>query len=120
MAHFLLLIRDHEDRWPTFSPEEQQSVIERFNAWNARLRDAGEFAGAGQLTEDRGVTVRGRPGDDDVAVDGPYAEAKEAIGGFYLIEVDTIQEAAAWAGQCPILAFGGSVEVRELAAHVPS
>jgi hypothetical protein len=57
------------------------------------------------------ITVAGGPGGDLVSTDGPYAEAKEVLGGFYLIEADDLDEAIRWAAQIPA-AWRGKVEVR--------
>ena len=113
MPDYLLILRDHEERWDNFSPQELQGVIDNFMTWNRSLEADGQFVGAGKLTADRGVTVRARGGD--VVIDGPYAEAKEAIAGFYHLRADTIEDAAAAAKRCPILSYGGSVEVRVMA-----
>ncbi len=113
MTYYLLMLRDHEDRWVHFSPEEQQAVIQRFNAWNDKLRATEQFVSAGKLTQDRGTTVRGN--DDEAVVDGPYSEAKEAIGGFFLVRAESAEEAAQIAKGCPVITYGGSVEVREMA-----
>ncbi len=116
MTYYLLMLRDHSDRWSTFSPEEQQAVIQRFNAWNDKLRAQERFVSAGKLTQDRGTTVRGK--GDEAVVDGPYSEAKEAIGGFFLVRAESAAEAAEIAKDCPIISYGGSVEVREMAALI--
>ena len=115
MKTYLLILRDHERRWEQFSPDEMQRTIERFNAWSESLRDKERFVGAGKLTSDLGSTVRSR--DGNLVVDGPFSEAKEAIGGYFCIRAESEEEAAALAKGCPILTYGGSVEVREL-AHV--
>ncbi len=116
MSYYLLLLRDHKDRWSSFSPEEQQAVIQRFNAWNDALRADKRFVSAAKLTQARGNTVRSN--GEELLVDGPYSEAKEAIGGFFLIRAENAEEAAKQAEGCPILSYGGSVEVREVAALV--
>jgi len=113
MPDYLLILRDHEERWEKFSPQELQGVIDNFMTWNRLLEADDRFVGAGKLTADRGVTVRGRAGD--VVIDGPYAEAKEAIAGYYQIRADTIDDATEAAKRCPILTYGGSVEVRVMA-----
>lgn len=113
MPDYLLILRDHEERWDKFSPRELQAVIDKFMAWNKSLEADGRFVGAGKLTSDRGVTVRARGGD--TVIDGPYAEAKEAIAGYYRVRAGSIDEAAMAAEGCPILSYGGSVEVRAMA-----
>lgn len=116
MTYYLLMLRDHEDRWAHFSPEEQQAVIQRFNAWNDKLRAEERFVSAGKLTQDRGSTVRGK--GEEAVVDGPYSEAKEAIGGFFLVRAESAAKAAEIAKGCPVITYGGSVEVREMAALI--
>lgn len=113
MPDYLLILRDHEERWDAFSPQELQDVIDKFMTWNRSLEAAGQFVGAGKLTSDRGVTARTRGGT--VVIDGPYAEAKEAVAGYYQIRAETIEEASEAATRCPILTYGGSVEVRVMA-----
>ena len=113
MTDYLLILRDHEQRWETFSPEEFQRIIGAFAAWNEKMQAEGSFVGAGKLTSDRGVTLRGRGGE--LVVDGPYAEAKEAIAGYYRIRAADIEQAGEIARGCPILTYGGSVEVRPMA-----
>ena len=117
MPEYLLILRDHEERWDKFSPRELQGVIEKFMAWNRSLEAAGQFVGAGKLTSDRGVTARSRGGK--VVIDGPYAEAKEAVAGYYQIRAETIDEASEAALACPILTYGGTVEVRVMAGGGP-
>ena len=112
MKQYLLILRDHESKWDNFSPEEMRRVLDMFSEWNRQLREQEQFGGAGKLSRDLGVTVRGR--DNELVVDGPFSEAKEAIAGYYVVNVDSEQQAIAAARGCPILTYGGSVEVREL------
>ena len=112
MKTYMLILRDQEIRWPSFSREQAQAVIDRFNAWNARLRADERLVGAGKLSQDLGVTVRQE--GDGLVVDGPFSEAKEAIMGYYCVQAETLDEASTLAKGCPILTYGGSVEVREL------
>ena len=58
MKEYLLIFRDHERRWDTFSPAEMQAVIEQFDEWNRQVRAGNGFVGAGKLSSDLGVTVR--------------------------------------------------------------
>ena len=113
MQEYLLILRDHEQRWDNFSPEDFQRIIGKYAEWNAQLAKEERFVGAGKLTSDLGGTVR--RGDDGFVVDGPFTESKEAIAGYYQIRASSLEAAYAVAGQCPILDYGGSVEVREMA-----
>ncbi|NKB54980.1 MAG: transcription initiation protein [Alphaproteobacteria bacterium] len=117
MKEYLLLLRDHEQRWDRFSPQEQQQVIERFNAWNAEMRAANGFGGAGKLSSDLGSTVR--HDDSGFVVDGPFCDAKEAIAGYYCVRAESREAAEEFAKGCPVLTYGGSVEVRELVITMP-
>jgi len=97
------------------SPEELQKVSEKWMAWFRRLTEQGK-AVAGQPLERDGKIVSGK---DRVVSDGPFAESKEAIGGYFLLDVATMDEAVAIAKECPGLAYGIRVEVRPVAAECP-
>ena len=113
MQEFLLILRDHEQRWDNFSPDDFQRIIKNYGDWNAQLAEQERFVGAGKLTSDLGGTVRG-DAERGVIVDGPFAEAKEAIAGYYQIRASSLEDAFEVAGNCPILEYGGSVEVRAM------
>jgi hypothetical protein len=97
------------------SPEELQKVSEKWMTWFRRLTEQGK-AVAGQPLERDGKIVSGK---DRVVSDGPFAESKEAIGGYFLLDVATMDEAVAIARECPGLAYGIQVEVRPVAAECP-
>jgi hypothetical protein len=73
---------------------------------------------AGQPLEREGKIVSGKKGR--VVADGPFAESKEAIGGYFLLQVDTLAEAVAIAKECPGLDYGTTVEVRPVAEVCPA
>ncbi|MCI0745239.1 MAG: YciI family protein [Verrucomicrobia subdivision 3 bacterium] len=107
---YLLLFRG--TRWDKeLSPEEIQSVVNKWAAWFERLTKEGK-AKAGQPLKDEGKVVSGKK---RTVADGPFAESKEAIGGYFLLEVDSIDEAVAIAKECPGLDYGLNVEVRPVA-----
>ncbi len=109
MARFMLLIRGGGDGWQTMTPEQMQQTVQRYFAWSDQLRAEGRLAGSDELMESS-ATVRQRDGQP--VIDGPYVETKDAIGGYYLIEAASADEAAAVAKGCPTLSHGGFVEVR--------
>lgn len=108
---YLLMIYAEEGGWNQMSEAEQAAGIAQFAAYTDALRKAGKLVGSNRLhdTPDA-TTVRIRDGKTKVQ-DGPFAETKEALGGYYLIEAKDLDEAIAWAARCPGAVFG-SMEVR--------
>ena len=110
MAKFLFVYRRGIDASNKMSPEEMQKHMEKWRAWIGEGLQKGWITDAGD-----GLTAEGRVVKAKVVTDGPYAESKEVVGGFSIIEVDTIQIAAEIAKGCPNIPLGGSVEIRPLA-----
>ncbi len=98
------------------SPEQMQQVADQWMAWFNRLKDEGA-AIAGNPLEPAGKIVSGKNGR--VISDGPFAESKETIGGYFLLRVNTLEDAVAVAQQCPGLPYGIRVEVRPVAGACP-
>jgi hypothetical protein len=94
------------------SPEELQRVTGQFMAWFERLTREGKAIGGAPL-ENEGKIVSGSRGRS--VSDGPFAESKEAIGGYFMLDVESMEEAIKIAQQCPILEYGAKVEVRPVA-----
>jgi len=111
---YMLLFRGTELR-KSLSPEELQKVSEDWMAWFRRLTDQGK-AVAGNPLEREAKIVSGK---DRIVSDGPFAESKEAIGGYFLLDVATMDEALAIAKECPGLPYGIRVEVRPVAGECP-
>jgi hypothetical protein len=111
-----MLIFRGTDWYKGLSPEEMQRVFDQWMEWFNRLKADGT-ALAGNPLEPEGRVVSGRNGR--VVSDGPFAEAKETIGGYFLLQVSTMDEAVAIAKQCPGLPHGVRVEVRPVAAECP-
>src|SRR5271169_6841125 len=98
------------------SPEEMQQVVGQWMAWFNRLKDEGKVT-AGSPLEPQGKIVSGKNGR--LVSDGPFAESKEAIGGYFLLQVESMDEAVAIAKNFPALEYGGAVEVRPVADMCP-
>ncbi|MEO5804501.1 MAG: YciI family protein [Verrucomicrobiota bacterium] len=111
---YMLIFRG-TDWYKGLSPEEMQQIGERWMAWFNRLKDEGT-AIAGNPLEKEGKIVSGK---NKVVSDGPFAESKETIGGYFLLKVGSIDEAVAIAQQCPGLPYGIRVEVRPVASDCP-
>jgi hypothetical protein len=112
---YMLLYRS--DEWyNTLSREELQKLINQNKTWIERLTSQGK-AKPGRALERTGVTISGK--NERFVMDGPFAESKEAIGGYLVLDVETIEEAIAIAQSSPGLAYGGSIEVRPVAEECP-
>jgi hypothetical protein len=113
---YLLLFRGSQ--WDKgLSPEQLQKTMDQFMGWFERLKEQGKVKG-GQPLERTGKLVSGKNGR--VVADGPFAESKEAIGGYFLLTVNSLEEAVAIAKDCPILEYGSVVEVRPVAEICPT
>ena len=105
---YMLLFRGTDwDRG--LSSEEVQNVMSRWIAWFDRLTEQGK-ARAGQPLTDQGKVISGKKGQ--TVLDGPFAESKETVAGYILLQVDNLEEAVEIAKECPGLDYGISVEVR--------
>lgn len=98
------------------SPEEMQKIAGQWMAWFERLTAQGKVT-AGSPLESEGKVVSGKNGR--VVSDGPFAESKETVGGYFLLQVNSFDEAVAIAEQCPGLPYGAKVEVRPVAESCP-
>jgi len=112
---YLLIFRGN-DWHKGLSPEEMQNVAGEWMAWFKRLTEQGK-ALAGNPLEPGGKIVSGKNGR--VVADGPFAESKEAIGGYFMLQVKSLDEAVAIAKDCPGLSYGVKIEVRPVAEQCP-
>lgn len=111
MPKYAALIYSVEEQEST--PEQWAAVMEEYNEFGAKAGAAGVIAGGEALEDTTTATtlhVDGRGGEIHTT-DGPFAETKEALGGFYLLECEDLDEAIRWAAQIPG-AWHGHVEVR--------
>ena len=115
MKRYMLVLHDRMEDNPfaTMSPEELQEAIGRYMAWSAKLEADGKLEGGAKLADEGGRRLS-RDGDEVVVVDGPYAEAKEVIGGYHTILAESYDHAVELCRDHPHLAFGGRIDVREL------
>jgi hypothetical protein len=108
MSQFTYLFRGRET---SASPEQMQKTMEKWVAWFKELGANGHLKDPGHPLEHTGKVVKGK---QKIVNDGPYAEAKDVVGGYILIEAEDLPHAAELAKGCPILEAGGSVEVRPI------
>ena len=110
MQYLLLLYRD--EKWlASLTDEERAAITREYMTLHEEAAASGDLVAAAPLRwSDTATTVRVRD-DESVVTDGPFAETKEQLGGFFLVDVDSVEEARAWAARIPA-ARHGSVEVR--------
>jgi hypothetical protein len=114
MPQFMMLLYDTpamQQAWAGFSPQEMEAGIQLYAAWSEGLAERGKLRGGDKLRDGEGRVVRGA-GEEQRVTDGPFAEAKEVLGGFFVIEADDYEEALELARDCPHLEFGGTVVIR--------
>jgi hypothetical protein len=115
MSEYVLLYRaTPEARDAAMTGERAKQSMARWQAWMKDLADKGQLKNRGMPLERPGRVVRGKK---KMVTDGPFAESKEVIGGFSVVEAKDIDEAARIAEGCPILDGEGSVEVRPVMAY---
>ena len=114
---FLLIFRDAESsRYSAMSAEQRQQLLLQWNEWYEGLAAVGKVQ-HGHPLEPGGRVVSGERGER--IIDGPFAETKDAIGGYFLVTVTGIDEATEIARRCPGLPFGITVEVRRISETCP-
>lgn len=114
---YLLLFRNAgEESHRHLTSTEREALTRQWNDWYASLAAQGKVHDARPLALN-GRVITGERGER--VVDGPYAEAKEAVGGFFIIHASDLDEATAIAKGCPGLPIGLSVEVRPIVTHSP-
>lgn len=115
MARYMLTLHADPANWLALGPDEMQKAIEKYLAWGALLRRAGTLVSNDKLADGEGRVVRLVDGHIRTT-DGPFTEGKEVMGGYYLIESGSYDDAASVAGSCPHLELGGTIEVRRIDA----
>jgi hypothetical protein len=108
---FLFLIHGDAEAEAALSPEERRAIVDEHLAYGAMLRERGAHV-LGEALSREGVTVL--PGPNPVLTDGPFAETKEAVGGFYVVDCASRDEAVELAGRVP-QSPGVAVEVLTIA-----
>ena len=109
---YVLTIYGDESQRESRSEEEGRQIMAAYDAFTTEVRDAGALlVGEGLQPSSTATTVRVRDGERTIT-DGPFAETKEQLGGFYLLECGDLDEAIEWAAKVPSVAMGWSVEVR--------
>ncbi len=112
MQYMLLIYGDDAQR-ERMSEDERGAMMDEYFAYTAELRESGAYVRGDALQPTRtATTVRVRNGEQ-LVTDGPFAETKEQLGGYYIVEAASLDEAIEWAAKIPSSRFG-SIEVRPI------
>ncbi len=110
MKDFLLIFRMDYANAPQGTPEQMQTMTLRWMDWIKSIAEKNKLTDRGNRLAASGKVVK----SNNVVTNGPYTEIKESIGGYTLIKSESYEDAVEIAKDCPILAVGGNVEVREI------
>lgn len=113
MPQFLLILRENPANYQGWSPEDMQQVLGKYRAWSEKLVSENKLAGGQKLREEGGRHLTRGASSEVTVAEGPYAEAREVIGGFFQIHAADYDEAVALARTCPHM-DNGWIEVREI------
>jgi hypothetical protein len=108
---YLLLLYGDESQWANASPEDIERELAEYQSFSSEINGAGVFiSGEALEATNSATTLRIRHGESSLT-DGPFAETREQLGGYYLLDCKDLDEAVTWASKIPA-AQTGSVEIR--------
>ncbi len=110
---YLLLLYVNEAGWPKLTKAEQEQGMAAYMAYTEALTKAGVLNGTNRLQPSSSATTLRLTSGKTQVLDGPYADSKEQLGGYYIIDVPDLDAALSWAARCPAVGHG-VVEVRPL------
>ena len=110
---YLLLIYADESRYADMSEAESQADMQTWGEYTAALRSAGATSGGEALQPTSTATSVRDDNGDPLVTDGPFAETREQLGGYYVLDVENLDQAIEWAHRCPGAARG-TIELRPI------
>ena len=110
MKKFLLLLHEDIEAMQKLSPKEMETLVESHLKWAKKLGEQGYLI-EGDGLDPSGIQIQGK---DSVIKDGPYIESKEMIGGYYLLQADSLDTVVTIAKECPCHLWGGTTEIRPI------
>ncbi len=113
MSEYMLLLMENPSTFSAVSPEEIQAVIEEYTGWRNKVAAEGRLVAGNKLKDEGGRQLSSNDGKFRV-LDGPYAEAKEVMGGYFIIKAANYDEAVEISKGCPHLKYGGRIDLREI------
>ena len=113
---YLLMCCFDESRWSSLPESERADVMREYGQFHAAIVESGHYRGGAKLCASSAAATVRRKNGKAVITDGPFAETKEQLGGYHLVECSNLDEALSIAMRIPTLRVGGTVEVRPLDA----
>lgn len=110
MSNYLFLIRGGDENWDKQSPEEVQKAMQKWGVWMGGLKEKGQLIDGLPLSKEGKVVAK----SGDIVTNGPYAEGTELVGGYLIVNTDSLDKAVEISKGCPIFDHDGLVEVREI------
>jgi hypothetical protein len=111
---YLLMCCFNEEQWAKIPDQERDKIMRDYGEWEQSIVKSGHFRGGARLESTSASTTVRHQNGKVVITDGPFAETKEQLGGYHLVECRNLDEALSIAGRIPTLPFGGLIEVRPL------
>jgi hypothetical protein len=111
---YLALIYSDERADAAMTPDEQNANMAAWMSYSEDLGKSGKMLGGEALQPTLTATTIRHGNGGNLITDGPFAETKEQLGGYFVINADNLDEAIAWVGKMPHLPRGGSVEIRPI------
>jgi hypothetical protein len=113
MAQFMLLLHENPNEFAALTRKQMESVVAEYRAWGGKMASEGKLVSGHKLTDEGGRHVEQR-GSETLVTDGPFAEAKEVLGGYYIVNAASYDEAVEIAKTGPHLRYHGRIEVRKV------
>jgi len=113
MAKYMLIMRATDESFANFANIDFAEILDAMGKFNDELIRAGVLLAAEGLDDPKDGVVVDFSGETPVVTDGPYGETKELFGGYYILDVDSAQEAVEWAKRAPLTA-GSKTEIRRV------
>lgn len=113
MSKFMLMLFDNPAQDVNLSAEQMQQVVAEYKQWAEQMARQGKLVGGDKLAEHGGRVLRSAAGKLMIT-DGPFAEAKEVLGGYFVINAASLDEAVEISKTCPHVKYGSSIQVRKV------
>jgi hypothetical protein len=113
MAKFMLMLFDNPADYAQMTPQQMQELIQEYGRWAGQMGKEGKLVGGQKLAEEGGKILTGK-GAKAVLTDGPYAETKEVLGGYFIVNAASYDEAVAIARSSPHAKYGCATHVRRI------